>query len=81
VEKSLENFVDGWTGWQSGLKSIVPSGYTGRGLIIEKFYRVIKCMKFLFYHIISLLMYFISKILFSNVTLCIGQTRADETRF
>jgi hypothetical protein len=30
VEKSPENFVDG----QTGIKPIVPSGYTGRGLII-----------------------------------------------
>jgi hypothetical protein len=34
VEKSPENFVDGRTDRQTGIKPIVPSGYTGRELII-----------------------------------------------
>jgi hypothetical protein len=37
AEKNPENFVDGWTDGQTarqmGIKPIVTSGYTGRGLI------------------------------------------------
>jgi hypothetical protein len=33
AEKGPVNFVDGQTDRQTGIKPIVPSGYTGRGLI------------------------------------------------